>query len=36
LAGLDEAPMQTPLYLISIVLIFIGAFAFVAVFVRAI
>lgn len=36
LAGLGDSPMQTPLYLISIVLIFIGLFAFFAVFTRAI
>lgn len=36
LAGLDDRPWQTPLYAVSIALIFIGLFAFVAVFIRAI
>jgi putative membrane protein len=36
LAGLDEEPWQTPLYAVSIALIFIGLFAFVALFIRAI
>lgn len=35
LAGIDEAPMHTPLYAISIALIFIGLFAFFAVLTRA-
>lgn len=35
LAGLGETPIETPLYVISIVLIFIGLFAFFAVFIRA-
>lgn len=35
LAGIDEAPMHTPLYAVSIALIFIGLFAFFAVLTRA-
>jgi putative membrane protein len=36
LAGLNDEPWQTPLYAVSIVLIFIGLFAFIAVLMRAI
>jgi putative membrane protein len=36
LAGLDDKPWHTPLYAVSIALIFIGLFAFVAVLIRAI
>lgn len=36
LAGLEDKPLQTPLYLVSIVLIFIGLFAFFAVLTRAV
>jgi putative membrane protein len=36
LAGLEEKPIHTPLYLVSIALIFIGLFAFFAVATRAI
>jgi putative membrane protein len=36
LAGLDDSPWHTPLYVVSIVLILIGLFAFLAVFVRAV
>jgi putative membrane protein len=36
LAGLDEGPMRTPLYAISIAMIFIGLFAFFAVLTRAV
>ena len=36
LAGIDDRAMDTPLYFVSIVLIFIGLFAFLAVLVRAI
>jgi putative membrane protein len=36
LAGLDDESWQTPLYAVSIALIFIGLFAFVAVLIRAI
>jgi putative membrane protein len=35
LAGVDDAPIQTPLYAISIILILIGLFAFIAVFARS-
>ncbi|MGE0153049.1 MAG: YidH family protein [Reyranellaceae bacterium] len=35
LAGVDDEPLQTPTYAASIVLIFIGLFAFVAVLMRA-
>lgn len=35
LAGLEERPLHTPLYAISIALIFIGLFAFFAVLMRA-
>jgi putative membrane protein len=36
LAGIDDKPWHTPLYAVSIALIFIGLFAFVALFIRAI
>ena len=36
LAGLSDRPMQTPLGIVSIILIFIGLFAFVAVLTRSI
>jgi len=36
LAGLDGTTWQTPLYAVSITLIFIGLFAFIALFIRAI
>jgi putative membrane protein len=36
IAGVEQGGMATPLYLISIVLIFIGLFAFVAVLTRAV
>lgn len=35
LAGLDQAPLATPLYTVSIALILIGLFAFLAVLTRA-
>ena len=35
LAGLDDAPVYTPLYAVSITLIFIGVFAFFAVVTRS-
>ena len=35
LGGLSEGPVQTPLYVVSIVLIFIGLFAFGAVLTRS-
>lgn len=36
IAGMKEAPIQTPLYLITIAMIFIGLFAFGAVLLRAV
>jgi putative membrane protein len=36
LAGIDKTPMHTPLYAVSIALIFIGLFAFFAVLTRAV
>jgi putative membrane protein len=35
LAAIDDKPMQTPLYFVSIAMIFIGLFAFIAVMIRA-
>jgi putative membrane protein len=36
ISGLGERPMHTPLYVVSIALIFIGLFAFVAVLTRSV
>jgi len=36
IAGMKQAPIQTPLYLITIAMIFIGLFAFGAVLLRAV